>query len=120
MAGYLHVTVVHPDGIRTSYSFLESILVATGQRVARGQPVGTTGARFHLGARTGPRQYIDPASLWGGPPHVYLVPDDGAGGAAPSSTGADGQDLAAVVGEPPPTVALVGGAAELGADGGLG
>lgn len=75
VAGSLHVTVQHPDGIRTSYSFLASIVVLAGADVARGQVVGTSGARLHVGARRGDT-YIDPASLWGlpGPPWVRLVP----------------------------------------------
>ena len=103
VAGALHVTVLHADGVRTSYSFLAKILVATGQRVARGQAVGLGGSRFHLGARTGPHAYVDPASLWAGPPHVYLVPPDGAGWAAsPPSDGTDQQDLASAARLPAP------------------
>lgn len=79
VAGALHVTVLHPDGIRTSYSFLAAVLVSQGQRVARGQPVGLAGPRLQVGARTGPRRYIDPAGLWGQHLHVWLVPLDGAG-----------------------------------------
>jgi murein DD-endopeptidase MepM/ murein hydrolase activator NlpD len=80
VAGQLHVTVGHADGIRTSYSYLASIAVVRGQRVRRGQPVGTAAARLHVGARRGDI-YLDPASLWSrGPPRVVLVPLDGAGG----------------------------------------
>ena len=79
VAGALHVTVLHPDGIRTSYSFLAAVLVSQGQQVIRGQPIGVTGPRLHVGARTGPRQYIDPATLWGQRRHVWLVPLDGVG-----------------------------------------
>jgi murein DD-endopeptidase MepM/ murein hydrolase activator NlpD len=91
VAGSLHVTVAHPDGVRTSYSYLATVLVTEGQRVLRRQPVGTTGARLHVGARRGDR-YIDPASLWDrGPPRVLLVPLDGGsggpGGAGSGSTG---------------------------------
>lgn len=84
VAGALHVTVAHPDGIRTSYSFLASIAVAAGAEVVRGQVVGVAGSRLHVGARRG-TTYIDPASLWGavGPPWVRLAPLDGAGARAP-------------------------------------
>jgi murein DD-endopeptidase MepM/ murein hydrolase activator NlpD len=79
VAGSLHVTIAHPDGIRTSYSYLATIAVSAGAEVARGQVVGTSGARLHVGARRGD-VYIDPASLWTarGPPWVRLAPLDGA------------------------------------------
>jgi murein DD-endopeptidase MepM/ murein hydrolase activator NlpD len=76
VAGSLHVVVRHADGVRTSYSFLRTALVHRGDRVARGEPVGTSGDRLHFGARIGD-DYIDPALLFGdmGPPRVRLVPD---------------------------------------------
>lgn len=78
VAGSLHVTVTHPDGVRTSYSYLASIEVAVGAAVAKGQVVGRSGSRLHVGARRG-EVYIDPASLWAdGPPWVRLVPLGGA------------------------------------------
>lgn len=79
VAGSLHVTVTHPDGVRTSYSFLASIRVRAGAAVSGGVVVGTAGSRLHVGARRG-EVYIDPASLWGddGPPWVRLVPLHGA------------------------------------------
>lgn len=78
VGGSLHVTITHPDGVRTSYSYLATIAVAAGTTVARGRVVGTTGSVFHVGARRG-TAYIDPASLWAtGPPRVRLVPLDGA------------------------------------------
>ncbi|MGI9033162.1 MAG: peptidoglycan DD-metalloendopeptidase family protein [Acidimicrobiales bacterium] len=76
VAGALHVVLLHADGIRTSYSFLDSIAVHRGDRVRQGQTVGTSGDRLHFGARAGD-DYIDPATLFGsGPPDVYLVPDE--------------------------------------------
>lgn len=76
VAGGLHVVVLHPDGVRTSYSFLRSVTVQRGQRVVQGQTVGTAADRLHFGARVGD-VYIDPTSLFGGtPPEVYLVPDE--------------------------------------------
>lgn len=77
----LHVTISHPDGIRTSYSFLTRLTVTRGQRVRQGDVVGIAGPRLHVGARRGDT-YIDPASLWGsaGPPRLELVPLDGGGG----------------------------------------
>lgn len=63
VAGTRHVTIRHADGLRTSYSFLASIVVRRGERVAGGAVVGTAGEGFHLGARVGDT-YIDPASLF--------------------------------------------------------
>src|SRR5215210_6272973 len=65
VADGLHVVVLHPDGIRTSYSFLRSVTVQRGQRVVQGQAVGTAGDRFHFGARAGD-VYIDPTTLFAG------------------------------------------------------
>lgn len=79
VAGGLHVTVRHADGIRTTYSFLATIRVRQGQGVRGGDVVGLAGATLHIGARRGDT-YIDPASLWGrvvAPPEVHLVPLDG-------------------------------------------
>jgi murein DD-endopeptidase MepM/ murein hydrolase activator NlpD len=76
VGGSLHVVVRHPDGVRTTYSFLRVVLVHRGDTVVRGDPVGIAGDRFHFGARVGD-DYIDPARLFGGPgpPRVHLVPD---------------------------------------------
>jgi len=74
VAGTRHVTVLHADGVRTTYSFLTEVTVVQGQRVAQGQMLGVTGPGFHLGARRGDA-YFDPATLFaGGPPRVRLVP----------------------------------------------
>ncbi|MGQ0434207.1 MAG: peptidoglycan DD-metalloendopeptidase family protein, partial [Microthrixaceae bacterium] len=83
VAGTRHVTVRHPDGVRTTYSFLARVEVVVGQRVARGQRVGTTVGHLHLGARRGDA-YFDPASLFGGGPvRVRLVPFDEPPGRGP-------------------------------------
>lgn len=72
----LHVTVLHPDGIRTTYSFLRSVSVRRGEGVHQGQTVGTAGETLHFGARLG-TTYVDPATLFEeGPPQVHLVPDE--------------------------------------------
>jgi hypothetical protein len=71
VAGTLHVTVAHAGGLRTSYSFLASVAVHTGQTVARGDVLGTTGGTgpdhdgsvLHLGLRLGDR-YLDPMLLF--------------------------------------------------------
>lgn len=68
------VTIKHDDGIKTSYLPLQPLLVANGERVSRGQPVGRTApagdasspaAHLHLGARFA-EEYIDPESLFSG------------------------------------------------------
>ena len=76
VGGTLHVVVLHDDGIRTSYSFLQSVTVRRGDRVGAGQEVGRAGDRLHFGARAGDA-YVDPLGLFaGGPPEVHLVPDE--------------------------------------------
>ena len=75
VAASLHVVVLHADGVRTSYSFLQSVTVGRGDRVSQGQTVGTSEGRFHFGARVGDT-YVDPTRLFDvGPPEVHLVPD---------------------------------------------
>jgi triacylglycerol esterase/lipase EstA (alpha/beta hydrolase family) len=72
----MHVVVLHDDGLRTSYSFLQLIAVRRGDKVTQGQTVGTAQARFHFGVRAGDA-YLDPALLFGGgPPQVHLVPEE--------------------------------------------
>ncbi|HEX5587943.1 MAG TPA: M23 family metallopeptidase, partial [Acidimicrobiia bacterium] len=71
VAGTLHVTVTHAGGLRTSYSFLQSVAVHTGDVVARGEVIGATGGTnddhhgdvLHLGLRLGDR-YLDPMLLF--------------------------------------------------------
>ncbi len=69
-----HVTVLHADGLRTSYSFLRSIAVRAGEVVGQGTPLGSAATRFHFGVRAG-SAYLDPAVLLAaGSPVVWLVP----------------------------------------------
>lgn len=69
-----HVTVLHDDGIRTSYSFLRDVAVRRGQRVEQGQLLGTAAGRVHFGARAG-EAYLDPTDLFAGDlPDIRLVP----------------------------------------------
>ena len=76
VAGSLHVTVRHDDGVRTTYSFLQRVDVVVGQRVRADQSVGVTEGHLHFGARRGD-SYFDPASLFSsGSASVYLVPFD--------------------------------------------
>ncbi len=72
VAGNRAVTLLHPDGLRSSYSYLADVRVAVGTRVAIGQAVGTAGERLHLGVRSG-GTYLDPAALFTAT-GVHLVP----------------------------------------------
>jgi hypothetical protein len=79
----LHVTVLHADGVRTSYSFLDEVHVAVGQQVRRGDVVGVAGDLLHFGARLG-RAYFDPATLFtSGDVQVELLPLEIPPGATP-------------------------------------
>jgi murein DD-endopeptidase MepM/ murein hydrolase activator NlpD len=70
VAGALYVSVDHPDGIRSTYSWLSEVRVRRGQSVTRGEVVGSSGAghpgtgrpHLHFGARIG-ETYIDPMLL---------------------------------------------------------
>jgi hypothetical protein len=71
VAGALHVVVAHAGNLRTSYSFLASIVVRRGESVAAGQVVGTTGGAgrrhdgsvLHVALRAGDT-YLDPMALF--------------------------------------------------------
>lgn len=70
VAGSLFVSIDHPDGVRTTYSWLSEALVARGDAVARGAPIARSGAghpgsdapHLHFAARLG-QTYIDPMLL---------------------------------------------------------
>lgn len=76
IAGQRYVSIDHPCGLRTTYSYLASVSVRTGDPVAIGAAVGTAGDRMHFGLRSG-STYLDPGLLFagtsGGPPRVRLV-----------------------------------------------
>ena len=104
VANTLHVVVAHDGDLRTSYSFLASAAVSTGQAVARGEIVGTTGGVgadhdgtvLHLGLRIGDR-YIDPLQLFAPADLtklVRLVPADEPH-EQPWTTAAEGSELQA-------------------------
>ena len=83
VGGSLHVTVLHPDGLRTGYSFLSRVLVSQGQAVRQGDLVGRAGDTFHFGARVGDA-YVDPAALFDtGATVVELLPFEVPPGAVP-------------------------------------
>jgi murein DD-endopeptidase MepM/ murein hydrolase activator NlpD len=66
----LFVSVDHPDGLRTTYSFLAAVWVRKGQAVARGQVLGASGPghpgatepHLHFGVRFG-EAYLDPEPI---------------------------------------------------------
>lgn len=70
VAGSLYISIDHPDGVRTTYSWLSAVSVKKGQSVARGEEIGQTGhghpdvdePHLHFGARVG-ETYLDPMLL---------------------------------------------------------
>lgn len=93
IAGERYVSVLHPDGIRTTYSWLSAIRVRRGDAVARGEVIGRTGdghtgsdaAHLHLGAKLDdtyldPLTLLEPVSLVG---IVRLAPLEGASARSP-------------------------------------
>ncbi len=76
VAGDLHITIDHGGGLRSSYSFVDQILVARGDRVDIGARIATTGGPLHFGLRLH-GHYVDPADFFGSPVlTVALVPHD--------------------------------------------
>ncbi len=59
-----HITVLHADGLRTSYSFLARVLVRAGARVSRTEIMGTATDHLHFGVRAADGTYLDPALLF--------------------------------------------------------
>lgn len=66
------VTVLHRDGLRTSYGYLGWIAVEEGDLVMPGQLLGTTSERFFFSVRLGDH-YLDPALVLSAG-RVRLVP----------------------------------------------
>lgn len=70
VGGSLFVSIDHPDGVRTTYSWLSEEVVTKGQPVEREQLIGRSGhghldepdPHLHFGARIG-SNYIDPLLL---------------------------------------------------------
>lgn len=74
VAGTRYVTVLHADGLRSSYGFLESLSVTAGAVLRAGAEVGRAGDRLHLGVRRGD-EYLDPETLFAqAAPQVRLIP----------------------------------------------
>jgi murein DD-endopeptidase MepM/ murein hydrolase activator NlpD len=80
VAGSLFVSIDHPDGVRTTYSWLSEVRVRAGDRLDRGAVIGLSGAghtgvdppHLHFGARFA-GEYMDPMLLLGGGSLVGLV-----------------------------------------------
>ncbi|MBT3246948.1 MAG: M23 family metallopeptidase [Actinobacteria bacterium] len=68
VAGTLHVTILHDDGLRTSYSFLASVDVSEGRRLMAGAVVGRAARRVHFGVRDPTGSYLDPGNIIGRQP----------------------------------------------------
>jgi murein DD-endopeptidase MepM/ murein hydrolase activator NlpD len=70
VAGGLFVSIDHPDGVRTTYSWLSEVSVRQGATLERGEPIGRSGTghpgpgppHLHFGARIG-SVYLDPMLL---------------------------------------------------------
>jgi murein DD-endopeptidase MepM/ murein hydrolase activator NlpD len=70
VAGSLFVSIDHPDGVRTTYSWLSSVRVRVGDQIAVGTVIGASGVghprvdrtHLHFGARYG-GEYLDPMLL---------------------------------------------------------
>jgi hypothetical protein len=79
VAGTLHVTVRHADGLRSTCSFLADIAVHVGQVVKAGDVVGRATEVLHFGVRDPEDNYLDPARLFTATGRARLVPggDDG-------------------------------------------
>jgi murein DD-endopeptidase MepM/ murein hydrolase activator NlpD len=107
VAGRPVVSIDHPGGLRTTYEPVTPV-VARGDRVARGDPVGTVAAApghclpatcLHWGLRRG-ETYLDPLGLVGAGSLVRLLPvwawsaydEPVAAAAAPRATVASGRD----------------------------
>jgi murein DD-endopeptidase MepM/ murein hydrolase activator NlpD len=66
VGGSLFVSIDHPGGLRTTYSFLSAVLVKKGETVAQGDPIARSGPgavgedpNLHFGLRSGD-EYLDP------------------------------------------------------------
>ena len=80
VVGNRSVSIDHRHGVRTTYSYLETIVVRKNQRVARGDVVGTVGPgndsslppNVHLSARRND-VYFDPLELYVGSSYADLI-----------------------------------------------
>lgn len=98
VGGSLFISIDHPDGVRSTYSWLSAIDVTEGRPVLRGEAIGRTGrghpdvptTHLHFGTRIGDT-YIDPmlmlerGSVVG---LIHLAPLAGRDGAVGGNEGA--------------------------------
>jgi len=86
VGGSLFISIDHPDGVRTTYSWISAAHVAKGDQVTRGELIGQTGQghpgsitpHLHFGARVGttyldPMLLLEPANVAG---LIHLAPID--------------------------------------------
>ena len=78
VAGRLSVTIHHGGGVRTSYSYLSTVLVSAGSPISSGDIVGTSGthngrAAVHYSLRVGNIYRVPPIL------RCVLIPTDGLG-----------------------------------------
>lgn len=79
VGGRRFVVVLHPDGMKSTYAYLNETSVAAGAKVERGEVVGLAGTGFHLTARAEGR-YLDPNTFLSScKQRVRLVPTAGPG-----------------------------------------
>lgn len=85
VAGNRSVTIDHPDGTRTTYSYLQTIVLTSNNVVSRGNVIGTVGAghpnsglppHVHLSARRN-GLYFDPLTLYVGETYSDLLALEG-------------------------------------------
>lgn len=63
VGGHLFVTIRHSPSLRTTVGFVDSVEVAAGERVVKGQRIATAGQTMHFTARRN-GSYIDPELLF--------------------------------------------------------
>jgi murein DD-endopeptidase MepM/ murein hydrolase activator NlpD len=97
VAGALYISIDHPDGVRTTYSWVSSASVSAGATVVRGQPIGASGTghpgvsppHLHFGTLEGDT-YLDPMLLLeqgAVAGLIHLAPLSGSGPFAPPTGG---------------------------------
>ena len=62
VAGNGVVTIVHADGVKTTYSGMTDTWAVRGANVVQGEPIGQAGRNIHFGAILGDH-YLDPQIL---------------------------------------------------------
>ena len=86
VGGARFVVVSHPNGLRSTYGYLQATVVVRGQRVEGGQRVARAATGFHLTARLGD-VYVDPALLFAGAEVVLALVESGLPTTRPASAG---------------------------------